>query len=131
MKSRKISTIYPPRGLSESSSMFNSWKKIVWIKCFKCVHKYTLPYVGNNLKNASSEKITFFHCSRDQFCRFLLHCKRIEILFCERSGFLIASLPWNPALCRSLTVFEETGFSRLPLRFAGNFRSCILPNNPR
>ena len=92
-----------------------------------CLQTYTRPEVGNNVKEDSSEKITFFHCSIDQFWKFLHHSRRFETLAFDRRGFLIAALPWNPALCSSLrTVFVETGFCRCSLSSAVILGAVVL-----
>ena len=105
--------------------MFNRWKKTVWTKCSTDLHRYTRPDDGN--KDDSSEKITIFNSSRDQFCRFLLHSERFARLVCKKSGFLMSSLLWNPALCSSLhTVFEETGVPKWSLSSAVIFGVVFL-----
>lgn len=45
-----------------SPSMMNIFNQAVWVQCFFVrLHIYTQPKGGNNVKDESSEKITFFH----------------------------------------------------------------------
>ena len=57
------------------------------------LHSYTQPDIENKVKDDSSEKITFFHCSGDLFCSFLLHSKRFAIIVSEKKLFSNGSPP--------------------------------------
>ena len=99
------------------------WSGTEWNTSFGYHQTYTRLVIGNKENDDSSEKITLFHCLRNQF-QWAIH---FETFFWRSRGFRIATLFENVSLCNSWRrVFMNTRFWRCLLSLEIIVRFLVL-----
>lgn len=94
------------------TSVFNSWKKhsgkmpllVVFPRIVGKRSEKKLNMTRSSHISKSLVGVTFFHLSRNYFSSSLLNSKRFAIFLSEGISFLMAALPLNSVLCKSLWV---------------------------
>ena len=92
-----------------SASVLHSWNQALRIIVSLCVlQTQTRPDVGENVKDDSSEHITYLQSSEVQVLWSSHHLFHLLELLSVTTGLAIAALPWMLDLWSSRTVFVET-----------------------
>lgn len=104
----KWSALYSHPNPKKSACVFNIWKKVV-NSLFLSSPRISWPLVGN--EEETCEKITIFHCSREQSYMILLQSRRTAAFVLESCTFLTAALRW---LSKHLWQYFTTYFGCFP-----------------